>query len=77
MASCVVDSDIMEHNAWVIAHTDWEEYEVLAIFTSEQHAQDVLDEVDLTPTGKRRGYWQIDRYPLNPTTFLVAQEESQ
>jgi hypothetical protein len=61
--------------AWLIVHAGWDDYEVLAAFDDEAKAQAVPDEVDLTPTGKRRGYWQIDDYPLNPRTFTIAHAD--
>lgn len=59
--------------AWVVAMPDWDSYEIIAIFTDREKAQDLYEELDFTPTGKRRGKYSVDPYPLNPDDLADAQ----
>jgi hypothetical protein len=58
--------------AWVVAMPNYDSYEVIAIFTDRDQAEAVWAELDLTPTGKQRGHYSIDAYPLNPRTAQDA-----
>jgi hypothetical protein len=59
---------------YMIVQPDYDGYYVLGVFTSRCKAQEVLDEVDLTPTGRKRNIYSIEESPLNASSFETMQK---